>query len=92
MITLKKVAIRFIHQGNSRTYIVEALDTVDAICNALDLLEADVPDITSCIGLAVVAKAWPEGAHLATEGDGPLIDTTRRLQVVSNAEHGLIAA
>ena len=92
MHTLKKVAIRFIHQGNSRTYIVEALDTVDAICTALDLLECDVPDITSAIGLAVVAKAWPEGAHLALEGSGPLIDTTRRLQVVPNAENELIAA
>lgn len=87
-----KTAVRFIHQGNSRTYIVEALDTVEAICNALDLLECDIPDITAIIGLAVVAKAYPEGAHLALEGDGPVIDTTRRLQVVQSSDHGLRAA
>lgn len=74
---MKKCAVRFIHQGNSRTYVVMALGTVDAICSALDLLECDVPAIDNAIGLAVVAKAWPEGAHLACEGDGPIIDTTR---------------
>ena len=74
---LKKHAVRFIHHGKSRTYIVNALGTIDAICTALDLLECDVPDIESAIGLAVVSKAYPEGAHLADEGVGPLIDTTR---------------
>jgi hypothetical protein len=74
---LKKHAVRFIHQDNSRTYIVNALGTLDAICCALDLLESDVPAIESAIGLAVVSKAYPEGAHLACEGDGPIIDTTR---------------
>jgi hypothetical protein len=74
---LKKHAVRFIHNGKSRTYIVNALGTVDAICIALDLLECDVPDIESAIGLAVISKAYPEGAHLACEGDGPIIDTTR---------------
>lgn len=75
--TLTKTAVRFIHAGQSRTYVLNALGTIDAICDALDHLEADVPDITSAIGLAVIAKAWPEGAHLALEGDGPIIDTTR---------------
>ncbi len=79
---LKKHAVRFIHNGKSRTYIVNALGTVDAICSALDLLECDVPDIESAIGLAVIAKAYPEGAHLACEGDGPIIDTTRLHAVV----------
>jgi hypothetical protein len=74
---LAKHTVRFIHNGKSRTYILMALGTVDAICNALDLLECDVPDIESAIGLAVISKAWPEGAHLAAEGEGPLIDTTR---------------
>jgi len=74
---LKKHAVRFIHNGNSRTYVVAATDTIDAICMALDLLEVDVPDIESAIGLAVVSKAYPEGASLADEGIGPLIDTTR---------------
>lgn len=74
---LNKRAVRFIHAGNSRTYIVHALGTVDAICMALDLLEVDVPDIESAIGLAVVSKAYPAGASLADEGIGPLIDTTK---------------
>ena len=30
-------------------------------------------------GLCLIAKAWPEGAHLADEGEGPVIDTTRGL-------------
>lgn len=77
---LKKYAIRFIHNGSSRTYVLNDLGTADAICSALDMLEGDVPDIQKCIGLAVIAKAWPEGAHLADEGDGPLIDTTRGMQ------------
>ncbi len=75
---LKKYTVRFIHQGQSRTYVLEDLGSVEAICTALDLLEADVPEITRCVGLAVVAKSWPEGAALAEEGIGPLIDTTRR--------------
>lgn len=74
---LKKHAVRFIHSGKSRTYVVNALGTLDAICAALDLLECDVPEIENAIGLAVISKAYPEGAHLALEGDGPIIDTTR---------------
>jgi hypothetical protein len=74
---LKKHAVRFIHNGNSRTYVVTATDTIDAICMSLDLLEVDVPEITQCIGLAVVAKPYPEGAALASEGIGPIIDTTK---------------
>jgi hypothetical protein len=77
---LKKYAIRFIHNGASRTYVINDLGSVDAICTALDLLEADVPGIQQCIGLAVIAKAWPEGAHLADEGDGQIIDTTRSVR------------
>ncbi len=90
---LKKHAVRFIHQGNSRTYIVNALGTLDAICCALDLLECDVPAIESAIGLAVVSKTYPEGAHLACEGHGPLIDTTRApLRVVESETDELVAA
>ncbi len=74
---LKKYAIRFIHGGRSRTYVLQDVGTVDAICTALDLLELDVPGISMTAGLCVVAKAWPEGAHLAEEGDGPVLDTTR---------------
>lgn len=74
---LKKHAVRFIYLGKSRTYVLNALGTVDAICTALDLLECDVPGIENTIGLCLIAKAYPEGAHLADEGDGPLIDTTR---------------
>lgn len=81
---LAKHAVRFIHNGKSRTYIIMDVGTVAAICTALDLLECDVPDIESAIGLAVIAKAWPEGAHLADEGDGPLIDTTRELRLVGH--------
>lgn len=36
---VKKHAVRVIHAGKSRSYILFALDTVDAICAALDLLE-----------------------------------------------------
>lgn len=75
---LKKYAVRFILAGKSRTYIMQDVGSVDAICNALDLLEADVMGITHAAGLCVIAKAYPEGAHLADEGEGPLIDTTRR--------------
>lgn len=77
---LNKHAVRFIHAGNSRTYILYDLGVSDAICTAIDLLEADVPGIQQCIGLAVIAKAWPEGAYLADEGAGPVIDTTREMQ------------
>lgn len=83
-----KYAIRFILFGQSRTYIVEDQHTVDAIIQALDLLEGDVPEMADAIGLAMIAKAYPEGAHLADEGSGPLIDTTKRapLQLVADAE------
>lgn len=84
---IKKHAIRFLHHGNSRTYVLNATDTIDAICAALDLLECDVPAITDCQGLAVIAKPWPEGAHLALEGDGPVIDLTRTpLTLVDSTE------
>lgn len=90
---MKKYAIRFIHNGKSRTYILNDIGSVDAICSALDLLEADVPDIKDCIGLAIIAKAWPEGAHLATEGEGPVIDTTRQpLRLVPEPDAVLEAA
>lgn len=90
---LKKHAVRFIHQSRSRTYIINALGTVDAICTALDLLECDVPDLESVIGLAVVSKAYPEGAHLACEGEGPVIDTTRApLRVVESELPERVAA
>ena len=74
---VKKHAVRIIHSGKSRSYILFALDTVDAVCAALDLLEGDVPAIGGATGLAIISKAFPEGAHLAMEGDGPIIDTTR---------------
>jgi len=74
---VKKHAVRIIHAGKSRSYILFALDTVDAICAALDMLECDVPDISLCMGLAIISKPYPEGAALAMEGDGPVIDTTR---------------
>lgn len=75
---LKKYAVRFIHNGKSRTYVLNDIGSIDAICTAMDYLEADVPDIKDCIGLCLIAKAWPEGATLALEGDGPIIDTTRQ--------------
>lgn len=78
---LNKYAVRFILGGKSRTYIVNALGTIDAICSSLDLLECDVPNIDMTRGLAVIAKPYPEGAFLATEGDGPIIDTTRPVLV-----------
>lgn len=89
---IKKHAVRFIHNGKSRTYILMALGTVDAICNALDLLECDVPEIENAIGLAVISKAYPEGAHLADEGQGPLIDTTRELRAVGQNDREQAAA
>lgn len=78
---LKKTAVRFIHNGHSRTYILMALGTIDAICDALDHLEADVEGIEQCQGLAVISKHFPEGEALAREGDGPIIDLTK-LRVV----------
>jgi hypothetical protein len=75
---VKKYAIRFILNGKSRTYIVDDVGSSDAICTALDLLECDVPGIGDVRGLCVIAKAYPEGAYLAGEGEGPIIDTTRQ--------------
>lgn len=74
---VKKHAVRIIHGGKSRSYILYALDTVDAVCAALDLLECDVPAIGSAMELAIISKPFPEGVALAMEGDGPIIDTTR---------------
>lgn len=74
---LRKYAIRIILFGASRTYIVQDEHSIDAIIQALDLLEGDVPEMVDAPGLCLVAKTWPEGAHLALEGDGPVIDTTR---------------
>lgn len=88
---MQKHAVRFIHNGQSRTYILHDVGTVDAICTALDHLEADVAGITSVIGLAVIAKAWPEGAHLACEGDGPIIDLTRAPLRVVDADERVAA-
>lgn len=81
---LKRYAIRIIHNGQSRTYLLDDLDVASAICTALDQLEVDVPAIGSAIGLAVIAKTWPDGAHLAAEGDVPLIDMTRSPFVVGD--------
>lgn len=36
-----------------------------------------MPDIGGVAGLAIISKPYPEGAALAMEGDGPVIDTTR---------------
>ena len=77
MATLTKFAVRFIHLGQSRTYIVMDIGKFDAICTALELMECDVPEAANSSGLALIVKAYPEGAHLAVEGDGPIIDTTR---------------
>jgi hypothetical protein len=74
---LRKYAVRFILFGKSRTYIVQDLHTIDAIIQALELLEADMPDMVDAPGLCMIAKVWPEGAYLADEGEGPLIDTTK---------------
>jgi hypothetical protein len=79
---LKKYAIRFILAGQARTYVLMDLGSVEAICSALDLLECDLPGITQVAGLCVIAKAYPEGAHLAAEGEGPVTDTTRGLHAV----------
>jgi len=90
--TLNKHAVRIIHQGQSRTYILNAIDTVDAICSALDLLECDIPSIGAALGLAIIAKPYPEGAHLALEGDGPIIDATRITAIEQAREDERIAA
>lgn len=83
MATLTKFAVRFILLGQSRTYIVMDIGKFDAICTALDLMECDVPEAVNSSGLALIVKAYPEGAHLAAEGDGPIIDTTKQaLRVV----------
>lgn len=74
---MNKYAVRFILNGRSRTYVLMDVGSSDAICSALDLLEADVPQIGTACGLAVIVKAWPEGAYLAVEGEGPIIDTTK---------------
>jgi hypothetical protein len=89
---IKKHAVRIIHAGKSRSYILYALDTIDAICSALDLLEDDVPCITACMGLAIISKPFPEGAHLADEGEGPVIDMTRLRVVPDAATEDLAAA
>jgi len=74
---MKKYAVRFILLGKSRTYIVQDLHTIDAIIQALEFLETDVPDMVDAPGLCMIAKVWPEGSYLADEGEGPLIDTTK---------------
>lgn len=89
---LKKYAVRFILFGRSRTYIVADEHSVDAIIQALDRLEADIPEMADAPGLCLVAKMYPEGAHLADEGEGVLIDTTRGLHVVPCGEPERAAA
>ena len=69
---LKKYAVRFIINGSSRTYIVADLGPPDAICQALDHLEADEPGVMETRGLAIIAKPYPEGEYLAC--DGPVIN------------------
>jgi hypothetical protein len=81
-----KFAIRFILFGKSRTYIVADEHTVDAVIQALDRLEADIPEMADAAGLCLIAKMYPEGAHLADEGEGPLIDTTKALHLVRDPE------
>jgi hypothetical protein len=88
---LKKYAVRFILAGSARTYVLEDLGSVDAICTALDLLEIDLPGVTLVNGLAIIVKAWPEGAHLAAEGEGPLLDTTRGLHAVPRTDERVAA-
>lgn len=89
---LRKYAIRFILFGGSRTYIVQDEHTIDAIIHALDRLECDEPEMVDAPGLCLVAKTWPEGAHLALEGDGPVIDTTRPMLRAIEPEPELEAA
>ena len=74
-----KYAVRFILLGRSRTYILEDMSTSDAVIQALDRLEIDIPEIATVAALAMIVKQWPEGAYLADEGQGPVIDTTRGL-------------
>ena len=89
----RKFAVRFILFGRSRTYIVADEHSVDAIIQALDRLEADIPEMADAAGLCLIAKAYPEGAHLADEGDGPLIDTTKALlHRVPDLEREAVAA
>ena len=84
---IKKFAIRFILFGKSRTYVVQDEHSVDAIIQALDRLECDVPGMVDAAGLCLICKAYPEGAALADEGEGPIIDTTRvRLVSVAQTE------
>jgi hypothetical protein len=83
---LKKYAIRFILAGQARTYVLQDVGSVDAICTALDLLEIDLPGITQVNGLCVIVKAWAAGGDcLADEGEGPVLDTTRGLYTVATA-------
>ena len=91
---LKKYAVRFILAGHARTYVLQDIGSVDAITTALDLLEIDLPGITLCNGLCVIVKAWPDGAYLADEDDGPVLDTTRGLHAVATvpAEAERVAA
>ena len=89
---LKKFAVRFILFGKSRTYIVEDEHSVDAIIQALDRLECDVMGMADAAGLAMIVKAYPEGAHLADEGEGPLIDTTKPLHLVRDTDREPVAA
>ena len=88
-----KYAVRFIFFGRSRTYIVVDQHSIDALIQALDLLEADIPEVADA-ALAVIVKAWPDGSYLAEEGDGPLIDTTgpAPLQIVAGADAERVAA
>lgn len=89
-----KYAVRFILLGRSRTYVVADEHTIDAIIQALDHLECDIPEMADAPGLAMVAKVWPDGAYLADEGQGALIDTTRRapLRMVADADAERVAA
>lgn len=90
---MEKYAVRFILNGKSRTYILNDVGTSDAICTAIDYLEGDVPGIGTARGIAVMVKPYPEGAYLADEGEGPVIDTTRQpLRLVSEHDTVLEAA
>ena len=74
---LTKFAVRFIYHNCSRTYIINDIGKFDAIGTALELLEFDDQQAADSTGLALIVKAWPEGAYLADEGAGVVIDTTR---------------
>lgn len=88
---LTKYAIRFILFGRSRTYVVQDQHSVDAIIQALDLLECDIPEMADAPGLCLIAKAWPEGAALALEGDGPIINTTHGTPAQPTAREAIAA-